>query len=115
MTSRRLPEHLDPVRPSAVSPITITVDGSPYTGVSGQTIAGVLLGAGRTSWRTATGSGRPRGLFCGIGVCFDCIATVNGIRDVRLCQRRAADGDEVVTQFDRLPTVSGDCTGDADA
>ena len=42
-------------------------------------------------------------MFCGIGVCFDCIAEVNGERDVRLCQRRAKDGDIVRSQQDALP------------
>ncbi|WP_103342088.1 (2Fe-2S)-binding protein [Amycolatopsis sp. CA-126428] len=78
-------------------PITITVDGETVTGAAGQTVAGVLLAAGRLSWRT-TRSGAPRGVFCGIGACFDCLLTVNGVADVRACRRRAADGDEVRTQ-----------------
>ena len=75
----------------------ITVDEEPLTGEAGQTIAGVLLAAGRRSWRQAP-SGAPRGVFCGIGVCFDCLVTVNGVRDVRACRRRAREGDVVTTQ-----------------
>ncbi len=75
----------------------ISVDGEPVPSVPGQTVAGVLLAAGRRSWRT-TGSGAPRGVFCGIGACFDCLVTVNGVPDVRACRRRAADGDEIRTQ-----------------
>lgn len=90
-----------------MSDVAITLDGETYTGTAGQSLAGVLLAGGCLSWRTSSISGRPRGVFCGIGVCFDCIATVNGVRDVRLCQRRAVDGDEVETQFDQLPAVSG--------
>ncbi|MGW5748385.1 (2Fe-2S)-binding protein [Amycolatopsis sp. NPDC003861] len=78
-------------------PIEITVDGEAVTGRAGQTLAGVLLAAGRLSWRT-TRSGAPRGVFCGIGACFDCLLTVNGVADVRACRRRAADGDEIRTQ-----------------
>jgi hypothetical protein len=78
-------------------PIHITVDGRPVPGIAGQTIAGILLAAGRTSWRT-TRSGAPRGVFCGIGACFDCVLTVNGVPDVRACRRRAADGDDIRTQ-----------------
>ena len=33
---------------------------------------------GSASWRTTRVGGRPRGLFCGIGVCFDCLITVDG-------------------------------------
>ncbi len=78
-------------------PIALTVDGETVTGVAGQTVAGVLIAAGRLYWRT-TRSGAPRGVFCGIGACFDCLLTVNGVADVRACRRRAADGDEVRTQ-----------------
>jgi predicted molibdopterin-dependent oxidoreductase YjgC len=83
-------------------PVTITVDGEPVTGVAGQSIAGVLLAAGRTAWRYGrTGAGR--GVFCGIGVCFDCLVTVDGVPDVRACRRRARDGDTVTTQT-RVPS-----------
>ncbi|MEU8817575.1 (2Fe-2S)-binding protein [Actinoplanes sp. NPDC048796] len=73
------------------------VDDVPLAGLAGQTIAGVLMAAGRQSWRTTGRRSRPRGVFCGIGVCFDCLVTVNGLPDVRACQRHAADGDEVTT------------------
>lgn len=82
--------------------VRITVDGDPLTGVAGQTIAGVMLAAGRRSWRQ-TASGAPRGVFCGIGVCFDCLLTVNGAPDVRACRRRAQNGDVVTTQSRREP------------
>ncbi len=78
-------------------PIHITVDGEPLPGVEGQTVAGILLASGRLSWRT-TRSGAPRGVFCGIGACFDCVLTVNEVPDVRACRRRATDGDEIRTQ-----------------
>ncbi|NBH11758.1 (2Fe-2S)-binding protein [Amycolatopsis sp. SID8362] len=77
--------------------LEITVDGERVPGVEGQTVAAVLLAAGRRSWRT-TRSGAPRGVFCGIGACFDCLLTVNGVPDVRACRRRAVDGDEILTQ-----------------
>jgi hypothetical protein len=57
----------------------------------------VLLGAGQRQWRI-TAAGAPRGVFCGIGVCFDCLVEVDGLRDVRACLRRAQDGDVVARQ-----------------
>lgn len=106
MTSRRIAGSDDPVRPGPEAPVTISVDGEPLDGVAGQTIAGLLLGAGRRSWRTTSVDAAPRGVFCGIGVCFDCLVEVNGLRDVRACLRRAHDGDVVVLQHDPLPEVS---------
>ena len=83
------------------NPLTVTVDGEPVPGVEGQTIAGLMLAQGRLAWRQTARTGRPRGLFCGIGVCFDCLVVVNGLRDVRACQRRAVDGDVVETETRR--------------
>lgn len=95
-----------PSRRSDAEPaITITVDGEPVTGVAGQTLAGILLGADHVAWRRTSVTGASRGVFCGIGVCFDCIVAVNGDRDVRACQRRASPGDVLDTQQDELPEV----------
>ncbi|MFI6080022.1 (2Fe-2S)-binding protein [Streptomyces sp. NPDC051217] len=96
MSPRLVPAGSDPAG-RRDRPLTITVDGEPLTGIAGQTLAGVLLAAGRPAWRRAP-SGAPRGVFCGIGVCFDCLVTVNDERDVRACRRRAKDGDAVTTQ-----------------
>jgi hypothetical protein len=76
----------------------ITVDGEPHDVPEGRTIAGALIAAGRVSWRTTRTGGRPRGAFCGIGVCFDCLVVVNDVPDVRACQRVPVDGDTVRTQ-----------------
>ncbi|MBC9715854.1 (2Fe-2S)-binding protein [Streptomyces sp. TRM66268-LWL] len=76
----------------------VRIDGEETTALEGQTVAGVLLGRGLTSWRTTRGSGRPRGVFCGIGVCFDCLVVVNGVADVRACQRLVRDGDDIRVQ-----------------
>jgi hypothetical protein len=106
MTARIVRPAHDPIRPGATEPIEISLDGQAVSGLHGQTIAGVVLGSGRLAWRRTSADGRPRGLFCGIGVCFDCIVTVNGERDVRACQRRAAEGDVVESQHDELPEVT---------
>ncbi len=94
-----VPWQADPIRPERPTLLHITVDGTRIEGLQGQSIAGILLAQGRTEWRT-TIAGRRRGVFCGIGVCFDCIATVNGESDVRLCMRRARNGDVIETQND---------------
>ena len=103
MTARLLPYRDDPIRPAQPTALTITVDGAPMRGVVGQSLAGVILAGGLLGFRRTSAEGRPRGVFCGIGVCYDCLVEVNGQRDVRACQRRAIDGDAVTTQYDRLP------------
>lgn len=64
---------------------------------AGETIAGALLASGRRAWRH-TRHGQPRGLFCGIGLCYDCLVTVNGTPNVRACQTSVAAGMVVDTQ-----------------
>jgi predicted molibdopterin-dependent oxidoreductase YjgC len=72
----------------------ITFEGRPIPIADGQSIGAALTAAGIRSWRTTRVGGRPRGLFCGIGVCFDCLVTVNG-RRVRACATEAHAGDTV--------------------
>ena len=78
-------------------PVSFTFDGEPMTAEAGQTVGAALLAAGIRSWRVTRSGGRPRGLFCGIGVCFDCLVDVNGDRAVRACLVPVQNGDEVRT------------------
>lgn len=105
MNSRLVTQSKDPIQRKADQPIRVTFDGQELTGEQGQTVAGVLMANGIVSWRTTTIDARPRGLFCGIGVCFDCIVQVNDQRDVRAYQRRCKDGDVIVPQHDELPVM----------
>ncbi|SDG71954.1 2Fe-2S iron-sulfur cluster binding domain-containing protein [Sinosporangium album] len=73
----------------------IDFEGRPVPVVAGQTIGAALHAAGIAGWRTTRVGGRPRGLFCGIGVCFDCLVTVDGRTSVRACLTPARPGDEV--------------------
>jgi predicted molibdopterin-dependent oxidoreductase YjgC len=83
---------------SAVEPQpaeTLTFDGAPVPFVPGQTIGAALAAAGIVSWRTTRRDRSPRGLFCGIGVCFDCLVTVDGARTQRACLAAASEGQDV--------------------
>lgn len=74
---------------------TISFDGEPVSVTEGQTIAAALIAGGHPSWRRTRHGDAPRGLFCGIGVCFDCLVTVNGVRSARACLIAARPGDDV--------------------
>lgn len=77
---------------------TVTLDGREIEALPGQTAAAALWTAGVTSWRTTRGAGRPRGVFCGIGVCFDCLVTVNDRPGMRACLVTLQPGDAIRTQ-----------------
>lgn len=82
----------------------VRIDGTEVTAYDGDSVAAVLVRAGRVSWRRTRHGDRPRGLFCGIGACQDCLVTVDGVEGVRACVAPAAPGAEIRT-----------CEGAADA
>lgn len=111
MGARLVPPGSDPIAPQTPSVLSITVEGDAVDGLLGQSLAGVLLAADTLAWGAASSGDHPRGVFCGIGVCFSCLVIVNGQRDVRACQRRAAPGDRVEFQRD-LPVHVAPSEGD---
>ncbi len=76
----------------------ILLDGRPVPARAGSTVGSALTEAGVRSWRSTRRGGRPRGLFCGIGVCFDCLVTADGVPNQRACLLPARDGLVVSTQ-----------------
>jgi predicted molibdopterin-dependent oxidoreductase YjgC len=73
-------------------------DGRTVPYLPGQTVGAALWADGVRSWRRTRITGRPRGLFCGIGVCFDCLVEVDGRPDQRACLVPAREGAVVRTQ-----------------
>jgi predicted molibdopterin-dependent oxidoreductase YjgC len=73
-------------------------DGRVVPFIQGQTVGAALWADGVRSWRRTRFQGRPRGLFCGIGVCFDCLVEVDGRPDQRACLVPATPGSVVRTQ-----------------
>lgn len=72
--------------------ITLSFDGAPIEARPGQSVGAALTDAGIDSWRTTRKKERPRGLFCGIGVCYDCLIVVDGVPNQRACLVPARDG-----------------------
>lgn len=70
------------------------LDGEPIPAVSGDTIAAALVRAGHLA-TGASPRGAPRGLYCGIGVCFECVVEVDGLGRVRSCLQHASPGMRV--------------------
>lgn len=73
-------------------------DGRDIPFSAGQTVGAALISAGILSWRTTRLRGAPRGIFCGIGVCYDCLITVDGLANQRACVLSAWDGAVARTQ-----------------
>lgn len=78
--------------------ITISVDGIAVTARAGDTVAAALLAAGFLSSRTSPASGAPRGPYCMMGVCFDCLATIDGVGSRQSCLVLVHEGMRIETQ-----------------
>jgi len=76
----------------------IQVDGKEILAVAGEPIAAALAAAGIRVHRYTAQRSEPRGIFCAIGQCTDCVMTVNGTPNVRTCITPVVDGMVVETQ-----------------
>jgi predicted molibdopterin-dependent oxidoreductase YjgC len=88
-------KHPD-MRPTG-SPVRLSFDGREIEALDGETIAAALAASDIVAVRQAR-SGAPRGPFCGMGVCFDCLVVVDGIANTRACMTPAREGMEVRRQ-----------------
>ena len=92
--SRRLPLGPELERGRRVE---VVVDGEPVEAYDGETVAAVLLARGEIATRR-TVSGAPRGIFCGMVVCFECLVVVDGVPNTRACMTWVRDGMRVERQ-----------------
>lgn len=78
--------------------IDIVVDGAVIHARMGDTVAAAMLAAGMMCVRTTPVTGAPRGPFCMMGVCFDCLVTIDGRASQQACLVTVAPGMYVDTQ-----------------
>jgi NADPH-dependent 2,4-dienoyl-CoA reductase/sulfur reductase-like enzyme len=84
---------------------TVHVGGRPFECLAGDTVAAALVDEGELTCRV-THLGDPRGVFCGMGVCHDCVMIVDGV-PMRTCMTRVRDGMRVEVESDaRLPPAT---------
>lgn len=79
-------------------PFEFTFGDRTVTAYPGETVGAALLAAGIVTFRTTRLGGRPRGIFCGIGICFDCLVVVEGRLNQRACLIPARPGLRVQPQ-----------------
>jgi D-hydroxyproline dehydrogenase subunit gamma len=77
------------------SEFTVRVNGAPISVHAGTTVAVAMAIAGQPCRISVTGE--PRGPLCGMGICFECRAVVNGIPHSRSCQLLCEPGMDVKT------------------
>ena len=87
---RRLPDERALVR--------LTLDGQAIEAREGDSVAAALLAAGISACRTTPVSDSPRAPYCMMGVCFDCLVTIDGVGNRQACLVRVEDGMQVAMQ-----------------
>ncbi len=79
------------------APVKIWVDGKQAEAFLGETVATALMAMGIRQFRKTRHKGQPRGVFCGMGICYECLVTIDGVENVRACQTTVQDGMEILT------------------
>jgi predicted molibdopterin-dependent oxidoreductase YjgC len=85
--------------PESRATVAITIDGKPVEARAGDTVAAALLAAGIDHCRTTPVTGAPRAPYCLMGVCFDCLVTIDGVGSRQGCLVPVHDGMKVETQL----------------
>jgi predicted molibdopterin-dependent oxidoreductase YjgC len=82
--------------------VEIVVNGRMVMVDAGSTVAAALLSAGDFTFRISS-TGEPRGALCGMGVCYECRATIDGVEQRRSCLVRVRPGMRVDTATETTP------------
>ncbi|MBW1666604.1 MAG: (2Fe-2S)-binding protein [Deltaproteobacteria bacterium] len=75
--------------------VRLVVNGREVVACRGESVLAALIASGYVKLRIAPGSGEGRGAFCGMGVCYDCLVTINGRPNERACMAQVEDGMEI--------------------
>ena len=78
--------------------VQIFVDGTAVAAREGDSVSAALLASGRDVRRTTAVSGAPRLPYCMMGVCFDCLVTIDGVGNRQGCLLPVADGMRIEIQ-----------------
>lgn len=89
-----MPRRIEPEGKS----IGFTFEGRPVAAREGDSVAAALTAAGLRDLRDSTVSGSPRGIFCMMGACFDCLVEIDGIPNRQACMIPVTEGLNVRRQ-----------------
>ena len=76
--------------------ITICVNGVAVDVPAGTSVAVAVLRSGKSGFRRSV-SGEARGPLCGMGICFECRVTIDGLSQSVSCQIECRPGMDVIT------------------
>lgn len=77
--------------------IQLIVNGQEIKAYKGETVLAALIASGYKILKTNPVSHEPRGAFCGMGICFECTMTIDGVLNTRACMTEVHEGMTVET------------------
>ena len=86
------------ISPPSTPPLTLTIDGKSVTAERGETVASVMMRQANPSCRHTPVHGSSRAPFCMMGVCFDCLAEIDGVPNRQACMVTVAPGMRIAPQ-----------------
>jgi predicted molibdopterin-dependent oxidoreductase YjgC len=86
---------------AAAARVRVTIDGRPVAVRAGDSVAAVMLALGLPDCRTTPVSGQPRAPYCMMGVCFDCLVTIDGVGNRQACLIEVREGMRIEAQHGR--------------
>ena len=78
--------------------LEIEVDGRALKVHQGETVAAALLRNGLHTFRHTSKKNEPRSYFCGIGICQECLVTIDGIPNIQACRTKVRADMKIKTQ-----------------
>ena len=88
--------------------VYLQFDGEVITAFDGDNLAAALLRSGKVVFRTAA-KDDPRGPYCMMGVCFECLVKIDGRPNQQACQISVHDG--MIVQRQNAPNSAGKASG----
>ncbi|KQV40826.1 MULTISPECIES: (2Fe-2S)-binding protein [unclassified Rhizobium] len=83
---------------SPKSRVRVIVDGREIEADVAASVAAALLGAGMTAVRRSVVGGEPRAPYCLMGICFECLVTIDGVQNRQACMVPVRDGMVISSQ-----------------
>jgi sarcosine oxidase subunit alpha len=77
--------------------VNLTIDGKPIEAYKGETVAAAMLAAGIRTFHKSHKHQQPRSLYCGMGICYECLVTINGVHAQRACITPVEEGMQIET------------------
>lgn len=95
----RITEHPILGAPEKGRRVEFTFDGRTMSGCEGEPVAAALKAEGVMIHRYTSKRHEPRGIFCAIGRCTDCVMVVDGVPNIRTSVTPLHEGMDVRTQY----------------